>query len=379
MHEMSPTAPGKMRVMHVVESLGGGVMTTLVDYVLATPEADHVVLGRIRPGYDTGEDLASLGVRFEVCPTRIDAAVRAVSAGHRRHRPDVVHAHSSYAGVWVRLARVPTDRIVYTPHCYAFERTDLPTTVRRALRLVERALTRRTAAVIAVSPREAELARKLNSRVAAYEVPNVARTDPSMDQGGSQSVPDKDVEDRAGLTVVGVGRISHQKDPAFFGEVAERTRARDPRIRFVWLGGSSDPVDEAALRRRGVDVSGWTSRTEVLQRLRDSDIYLHTAAWEGAPLTVLEAAQAGRPVVGRRIPALESLGIDDLGSTPNEVGELLLRLRDTDLRRTAQERSRQLLTRHQPSVQRDRLLSAYRNVTNVGTRRAERTDVNARR
>ncbi|WP_237342687.1 glycosyltransferase [Vibrio vulnificus] len=45
----------------------------------------------------------------------------------------------------------------------------------------------------------------------------------------------------------------------------------------------------------------------MVERLRNADIYLHTAAWEGMPLTILEAAKLTRPMVIRKIGATKDL------------------------------------------------------------------------
>ena len=73
----------------------------------------------------------------------------------RRYQPDLIHLHSSWAGLLGRLVPLGRRKIVYTPHCYAFERRDLSQVVRIGLWLVEKILSRRNAGVFAVSPREA--------------------------------------------------------------------------------------------------------------------------------------------------------------------------------------------------------------------------------
>jgi hypothetical protein len=91
--------------------------------------------------------------------------------------PTVIHAHSSKAGGYVRLAlRTSRHPIVYSPHCYAFEREDLSWCVRQSFRAIEWMLSFNTTAYATCSHREAELSRWPLSRPKVVLVPNVAAT-----------------------------------------------------------------------------------------------------------------------------------------------------------------------------------------------------------
>ena len=113
------------RVLHVVESLGGGVHTAVLAMVEATPELDHhlaVWPRRVHAG--TGDGLDG----FAEVHTLPRQPLRAVAGLHdlvRTLRPDRVHAHSSYAGLLARVVD-PGAEVLYSPHCFAFERRDLP-------------------------------------------------------------------------------------------------------------------------------------------------------------------------------------------------------------------------------------------------------------
>ena len=304
------TGPAVRRptVLHVVEALGGGVMVAVRDYVHTTGHlVHHVVLANHRPGHDTGD----LGTDEVLRLGRMSEGHRPVIALREalaRVRPDVVHLHSSWAGVIGRSVPAGGARIVYTPHCYAFERLDIPPAMRRAYRAAERVLARRTPVVAAVSLREAALAMRLNPRTTPVYVPNIARTE------GMERVP-------AGpgpVTVIGVGRIMAQKDPHWFAAFASALAGLAPEVRVRWCG-DGDADGRRALEAAGVAVTGWLTRREVLREMAAAHIYVHSAAWEGEPLTVLEAAALGLPVVGRDIPALRSLGLSRLHRRPADA------------------------------------------------------------
>jgi glycosyltransferase involved in cell wall biosynthesis len=340
-------------VLHVVESLGGGVLSAMRDYLRSTPTLRHVVLARSRAGDDTGESFEGLAARVFPAPESLDLAIRAVNQVHRRIQPDIVHAHSSYAGAWVRLSRVPRRRVVYTPHCFAFERRDLGRPLRAMLHGVEAALSHRTAHVAGVAPREVALARRLRRGQRATYVPNIAR----IEEDARQRPP------RHSRTpvLVGAGRLCPQKDPDYFHRVARRILEQRPDTRLRWIGGG-DERHERALRAAGVDVTGWIDRPLAMRALADADVYIHTAAWEGAPISILEAAAIGVPIAARRIPALESLGLPALQDDPSDLADLALSMTTDPVRQVALDAAAAVSERHRPEHQHDALMDVYGTV-----------------
>ena len=77
-------------------------------------------------------------------------------------------------------------------------------------------------------------------------------------------------------------------------------------MRLKWIGGGGSDAHLAELLAAGVEVTGWLEQDIAVKELAGCDIYLHTAAWEGYPMTILEAFELGLPVVARGIPALAS-------------------------------------------------------------------------
>jgi len=345
-----------MRVLHVVEAMGGGVVSAVREYVLSTAgDVEHVVLGRSRAAHDTGETLGA-PLHGHLPSVRTPAAVTAaITAAVRSVRPDVVHAHSSWAGGFTRITPgVPADRVVYTPHCYGFERTDLGRARRAVLRRAERLLTRRTAAVAAVSPREAVLARALGVRLVGY-VPQVVSL---PDTAFARRVAELAEPGERAPRYVTAGRVCAQKDFHYFADVARELLSSRPDAEVVWLGGG-DPQDEAVLRSAGVDVRGWMDRDDLLAELAQSDVYVHTAAWEGSPMTVLEATALDLPVVARRIPSLESIGVRGLGDDAAGVA----RAAEEAFKDPASLSGLDLAGTHTPTTQRTALLGLYRAVS----------------
>ncbi|MFT4084118.1 MAG: glycosyltransferase family 4 protein [Nocardioides sp.] len=340
-------------VLHVTEAYGGGTMNVIHDYAAATPELRHVVLAALRDGEDTGV-VPPPDVVVTRLPRPAVAALRALRRTVSELEPDIVHAHSSRAGGLVRLTPgLSRARIVYTPHCFAFERQDLGPAARAVLRGAEALLARRTALLVGVSPREVALGRALGRRAPGVYVPNVAaRPEPAAEAGPTPVEPSH--------TAVTVGRIGAQKDPSFFAEVARATaRTPGPPVRFVWYG-DGDPAGVRSLRAAGVEVTGWLPRAEVLRRTARAGAYLHTARWESAPLTVLEAAAVGLPLVLRRSPALAGLGLPGLIDTPPQAAARLRSLLPAVPDPGAHAA---LLAGHTPARQRAALLEAYSRVS----------------
>ena len=289
-----------MRVLHVTEALGGGVQSAIVNYIDHLPEVEHAVYSRARDGQSTYS--WSRPVEHERYAGGLAGFFVRLVRKVRLERPDIVHLHSSFAGA-ARAVLPPGTAVVYSPHCYAMERRDLGAVPRAGFAAVEWLLSRRTRAVVAVSPREAELSRRLSARVPVHVALNPA----PFEAPASPASPSDPAE------VVMVGRISPQKDPGLFAAVAAATR--DAPWRYVWIG-DGDPDARAELVRAGVEVTGWTPPEQAAERVAQARLYLHSAAWEGGPLSTIEAATLGTPVLARDIPSMRSLGYAVAGEQP---------------------------------------------------------------
>lgn len=308
--------PQRTVILHVAESWGAGTRAAALQFVAATPEFEHHLLrGTRRSEYVA--DAESVFASVSQLPSSPLAAIRRIRAVVKAVEPHVVHAHSSYAGMFVRasIRSRATRRIVYSPHCFAFERRDLSPVVRAAIRTVERVLAHNTDAIAACSPAEAVNAAGLVRR-SAY-VPNVSRVDALAM-----------LEHRDPGRVVGLGRIGAQKDPDFFRAVVARLRVRVPGVDARWIGDGDDASARRRLEIDAIPVSGWLPSFEAHRALGQAGVYLHTAQWEGFPVSILEAIELGVPVIAREVPTIAGAIATPGLQTPEQMAaaaeELLL-------------------------------------------------------
>ncbi|BBY17239.1 glycosyltransferase [Mycolicibacterium litorale] len=304
-------------VVHVTESFASGTAAAIRDFARNYPAADHhlVYARRTEAAVGTAE-FAGFTATAEL-PDGHAARLRFI----RRYvtgleGPVVVHAHSSKGGVYARLAvrRSARRPIVYSPHCYAFERRDVGPAIRAAFRAAEWLLSVNTSAYGVCSPREARLSRWPLSTPRVVTVPNVAG--PCTVPANTRTTPE------SVLRVVGNGRLGAQKDPVFFADAVTCARRTHPDLEAVWIGdGDADCARYLADRR--ITVTGWLPRAEALAELARGDVYLHTALWEGLPISILEANAAGLPVVARTRPYLDGQRLPLTFAEPAGFADLL--------------------------------------------------------
>jgi len=348
MRESSTSASNLPRVLHVTESFGGGVGNAVLDYVASTPEFEHHLLYAERADSPIPPESLKPFLSIRLMDSGHAGGLRSTVRLMRSGAWDIVHAHSSFGGVYARLALGGSQkRLVYTPHCYAFERRDVGLAARLLFALAERALRWRTDVFAACAPREAALSSGWPSRPVVY-VPNIASSD-EVSWKNEQS-------ERSPLFVFGAGRDAPQKDPDYFLACVRALRESGLAVRAAWLGGSE------ALRARfapeNISVTGWLSRAEVMRLMADGGIYIHTAAWEGFPVAILEAAKIGVPTLARSIPAYAGLAIPQFDS-PAQLAEKLTEIDSQDKLLDLVDRSRQALRFNSPEHQRAALLRAY--------------------
>jgi glycosyltransferase involved in cell wall biosynthesis len=340
-----------LRVLHVTDRYSDGVGRAIDRMTELVPEAEHHLLSTgvgSTQGHGVYRSTAGLADGFV-------ARVRAVRKVVDEMVPDVVHAHSGWAGMYTRVRRLPVP-VVYQPHCYFFERPDLPGPVRRGMRVLERALAANGSVVAVVSPREERLARSMGVRN-VVRIPNAPSSVAVREAGARSGVVATNPR-----TVTMVGRVMAQKDPRFFAETARLARRFDLDLHFRWLGdGEEDLV--RTLTDRGVEVTGRLTTDDVMRQMAASDVYLHSASYEGFPISVLDAARVGLPTIVREIPAFEGTRLTAVESPAEAAFAAHAAVEDPEQRLHMIESGDWLIGAMDESALHDGVIEAYATAT----------------
>jgi glycosyltransferase involved in cell wall biosynthesis len=326
--------PRRLRVLHVVEVFGSGVgivAKTLAERQAEAGEQVAIAHGRCPETPAEVRGFVAAEVELFELPWERRSIGEQLRAGKALRtlvgwwRPDVVHLHSSFAGMVGGLALPSAMSSVYTPHGYSFTMRDRGAGKRAAFRALERFTAARVDAVGAVSEAEAADARRVAAAAKVCVVPNGI---PELDD-------DFEVSREVGgdrPRVITIGRIAEQHIPA---ETAAILADLADLADVSWVGGNGrNPELDDLVRSRGVDVTGWVERDEVQNILSSADCCLHWTAWDGLPLSILEALACDVVVVARDIPATrEILGPRQVCDSPAAAEGLLRQiLTDVDLR-----------------------------------------------
>ena len=334
-----------MRILHVAEAFGGGVFEVVKHLSARQAIAGHrvaVAYGR-RP--ETPDEL-SMGLHPAVVayplPWRsrqLMAHLKTAAALRRligRWHPDIIHLHSSFATV-VGAAVAPRNIArISTPHAYSFTMGTRGRTANAALRALELVAARGVDLVGAVSSSEAEIAR---TSLGIRKVAVVRNGIPELDAGAA---PVRSSKSPSPL-VVAMGRAEAQRRPEECAQILAGVR---DIADVEWIGGmSTSSMGETVLAQHGIKITGWLPRDAALDRLGQARAYLHWTAWDGQPLSVLEAMARDVVVVASDIPPnREILGDTQVCATPQEAVALLRELL-TDTRTADEMLARQQAVR----------------------------------
>lgn len=273
----------------LIEDLGAECVCVLApDQHLA--QLPHVATGVIRtfrrPGRVTG----------------LFFLVLELSASIRRFRPDLIHAHSTFAGALVRIFAALVPRlppIVYCPHGWVFD-TARSTTVRSVLQLAERLLSHFSAATVCISDAERH----------AGEVAGIQKRKMTVIHNGLRLNPPESGTARwesSGIKVLFVGRLDRQKGVDVLLD-AIRPLAREVSVRIVGEAVVRKP--EMQGDSENVAYLGWLDREGIAAQMRACDVVVMPSRWEGFGLVALEAMRLSKQVIASAVGGLKEVVAD---------------------------------------------------------------------
>ena len=279
----------RMKLVHIVEAFGGGIFTYLIELCNSLSDEYEIVIlysKRVETPYDFKKyfndnikfiEIANM--KRSISPNDL-LAIKEVQEIINIEKPDIVHLHSSKAGVIGRVIRYKNNpKIFYTPHGYSFLKKDDNYMKRCIYKYIEiiMAKYKKTCITICCSKGEYNISKKVTS--------NSTYISNGIDLNDIKVLPK--TKDNSKLKICTLGRISAQKNPLLFNQIAKKFLD----FEFTWIG---DGEDKELLTSPNINITGWKDRRSALEILNENDIFILTSLWEGLPLALLEAMGMGK-------------------------------------------------------------------------------------
>ncbi|MBR6666264.1 MAG: glycosyltransferase [Lachnospiraceae bacterium] len=272
-----------MKVLHIVEAFGGGIYTYMEALLKQmSDEFEIVVAYALRPQTpDDFKEHFNNKIKF-IEVKHFQRSINPINdlfAGFeirdivKSEKPDLIHLHSSKAGVLGRLfLNCKRNAVFYTPHGYAFMKKDDSVIKRNMYFMIEWLMGRCHSVTVGCSKGEYAAAKKVSKKAIWINNGIDYITLPACGElGGTER-----------LLIATIGRVCYQKNPRMFNKVALSM----PEADFLWVG-EGDMEDE--LTAPNIKITGWKSREETLELLNKADVFLLLSLWEGLPISLLEA------------------------------------------------------------------------------------------
>lgn len=238
----------------------------------------------------------------------------------RDKKYDIVHTHSSKAGLICRLAAALAggSKIIYTPHGHVFYGY-FGGLLTRAIIFAESVLSRMTDKIVGLTPAECDewIGYGVGKKEKYTAIPSGIDFD-SLEAHGSE---DRDLKEELGvpkncILVGSVGRMVGVKGYEYFVKAAvEICRTRED-VYFVIAGEGPRRGDY----KKTIDASGMSDRfhligwqDNVAGIIKGMDVFVLSSLNEGMGRVLVEAMFYGKPLVATRVGGVPSVVSDGVG------------------------------------------------------------------
>ena len=328
-----------MRVAHIITRMiiGGAQQNTL--YTVEDQFRDYGDEVCLMTGPTTGPEGTLIpraeqgGFDLQIIPHLLRSisplndwrAYRELITALRDYQPDVVHTHSSKAGILGRAAawqlKLPT---VHTIHGAAFHFGQSPVHY-HAYIAAEKWAARRCDRLISVCDAMTDqyVAAGITSRERCDTVYSGMEVEPFL----TPPRPPEEVRRELGIEpehiVIGkVARLFHLKGHKYLIEAARAVVDAQPQVRFLLVGDGilreefEQRIAELGLTEHFI-FAGLVPPERVPELIHAMDIVVHTSVWEGLARVLPQGLIAGKPVVSYDVDGAREVVI------PEETGYLL--------------------------------------------------------
>lgn len=224
-------------------------------------------------------------------------------------RPDIVYTHSSKAGGLGRIpAKLVGARNIYNPHGWAFD-MDISKIKKKLYIYIEKLLGYLTDHIVAISRYEEKVA--IVNKIIEEKKIIVIENGIDLEVNKSKNNILNKIGWKTNDIIIGmVARISEQKSPKTFVEIAKKLTERYNRVKFI-LVGDGDQRDEIEyiIEKNGLKdrfyITGWVDNA--LEYIEIFNVAILTSKWEGFGLVIPEYMACKKPIVASNVGGIANI------------------------------------------------------------------------
>lgn len=326
----------KIKIVHVLNSVGGVDVSLrlILKNIDSTKFESFVIHGdddTDKPYYtDKDEEVKDykISIQRNISLFKDLKAIYKTTKIIKSINPDVIHAHSAKGGIIAKavttLLKIP---VLHTPQAYSFLSAS-SNFKKKLYLLVEKLFVGPNNKILASS--ESEKTRAIKE--VGYKPEDVLLFNNCINPIESVKLTsvDKTWPDNY---ICSVGRPSYQKNIELMLDVLALIKKENKHIHLVLMGvGYHSPNLESVKAKiknlnleENITLLEWTTRDDIFSIIKNSQLYLTTARYEGLPYSVIESLALGKAIVATDADGNRDLVIDGFNGYVifNEDSQLL--------------------------------------------------------
>ncbi|WP_313377231.1 glycosyltransferase [Chishuiella sp.] len=290
----------KIKLLHISETFVSGVYTYIKQicnylennddfevHIIYSADREETKIDHIPKDFSHNIILHEISMKREISPKNDFISIFNIRKEIKKINPDIIHLHSSKAGILGRIASYGLkSKVFYTPHGFSFLREDITKGKQNLFYFIEKyTQVFLPVQIVACGDQEYRISKKIdkNSKVILNGVNLNLFCNFNYEHAINKPL------------VIGTsGRISIQKNPKLFNNIAKEF----PLLKFCWIGDGDLKSD---LIEPNIYITGWKNYDEGIELLKTFDIFISTSLWEGLPFNILEAMALKKPIISNNI------------------------------------------------------------------------------
>lgn len=324
-----------IKVLHIGEYVSGGVAIYLKTLIEEAEESDvehYLLMSSYKSDKDWKIDMNKITFySYKRNFIRSLTAMFCIYFHIKKVQPDIIHIHSTWAGVLVRIPYLllrKKEKIIYTPHGWSFL-MEVSTYKRKLYIFMEKILSSVTNEIVNISKYE-----QIESIKKGLPSSKMSVIYNGVKYGNKKKRIIRFYKNKINLLFV--GRLDRQKGLDIFLKYYYQ---EDFPYLHLYVIGKSILEEKTIKTDNKTTYLGWIDNEELDSYYEACDVVIMPSRWEGFGLVAIEAMRNGKPIIASNRGALPELIKNEIHGyifnldNPNELKNILTNLDKKDLKK----------------------------------------------